>query len=200
MKYKYYEIYYNKPTGAYGNIRELVAVVENKLVAQDFCARRNSPILEFMDSEHYNYVEKEFDFEPCISTEKIQSCAGEVPDPSNIWYNDITEDNIKEKTKLAINSIHKLQKNTSGWSAELKIIEQVLEHYEAKENEIDILNAQIGALGNLLYNCDFEYFLTDKDGNYEGYKWNGMMNYVNNEITRKRFELLKDLLEVRSYK
>lgn len=95
MKYKYYEIYYNKPAGAYSNIRKLVAVVENKLVAQDFCARRNSPTLEIMDSEHYNYVEKEFDFEPCEPDESAASYAREESDPSNICYNDITEDKSK---------------------------------------------------------------------------------------------------------
>ena len=238
MKIKYYEIYKRLNENNYsitpttelfnGKPVELVSVVENERVAYLFCQKHNN----VGEEPRYFYEETgdecfiACDDDECIENpdKKIESFTGEEPDPSNIYYNEITENNIKEKLNKSIYAVREMRRNTTGANANLRLIQQVLEHYRTKANEIDnyskflnscsdykndesiedrdskiaYLESQVRELVSLLYACNFEDLLVNQYGECVGYAWNGFIHYDENRIdAEKRFSILNDILTIR---
>lgn len=238
MKIKYYEIYKRlnennytvTPTTELFNCKpvELISVVENIRVAEHFCQTHNKVgeepryFYEEIRAECFNTCEDD----ECIENpdKKTETSTGEKPDPSNIYYNEITENNIKEKLSKSIYAVREMRRNTTGANANLRLIQQVLEHYRTKANEIDnyskflnscsdykndesiedrdskiaYLESQVRELVSLLYTCNFEDLLVNQYGECVGYAWNGFIHYDENRIdAEERFSILNDILTIR---
>lgn len=217
MKIKYYEIYKRLNENNYtitpttelfnGKPVELVSVVENERVAYLFCQKHNN----VGEEPRYFYEETRdecfiaCDDDECVENpdKKIESSTGEEPDPSNIYYNEITENNIKEKLNKSIYVVREMRKNTTGANADLRLIQQVLEHYRTKasddkDSKIAFLESQVRELVSLLYVCNFEDLLVNQYGECVGYAWNGFIHYDENRVdAEKRFSILQDILTIR---
>ena len=217
MKIKYYEIYKRLNENNYtitpttelfnGKPVELVSVVENERVAYLFCQKHNN----VGEEPRYFYEETRdecfiaCDDDECVENpdKKIESSTGEEPDPSNIYYNEITENNIKEKLNKSIYVVREMIKNTTGANADLRLIQQVLEHYRTKasddeDSKISLLESQVRELVSLLYVCNFEDLLVNQYGECVGYAWNGFIHYDENRVdAEKRFSILQDILTIR---
>ena len=217
MKIKYYEIYKRLNENNYtvtpttelfnGKPVELVSVVENERVAYLFCQKHNN----VGEEPRYFYEETRdecfiaCDDDECIENpdKKIESFTGEEPDPSNIYYNEITENNIKEKLNKSIYAVREMRRNTTGANADLRLIQQVLEHYRTKasddkDSKITLLESQVRELVSLLYVCNFEDLLVNQYGECVGYAWNGFIHYDENRVdAEKRFSILQDILTIR---
>lgn len=217
MKIKYYEIYKRLNENNYtvtpttelfnGKPVELVSVVENERVAYLFCQKHNN----VGEEPRYFYEETRdecfiaCDDDECIENpdKKIESSTGEEPDPSNIYYNEITENNIKEKLNKSIYAVREMRRNTTGANADLRLIQQVLEHYRTKasddeDSKITLLESQVRELVSLLYVCNFEDLLVNQYGECVGYAWNGFIHYDENRVdAEKRFSILQDILTIR---